>query len=96
MIMDTGSSDMWVPSANCKSQACKVHETLGANDSHSLKLSTVAWQIQYGSGSASGLLVADSISIGGLNVSQMAFGVATQLTSNFAQIVCIYNFCANN
>jgi Eukaryotic aspartyl protease len=85
--MDSGSSDLWVPSENCRSQACAVHETLGTNDSSTLQTSSVPWQIQYGTGSASGLLVADSLSIGGLTVNSMPFGVATQLSSNFAQFV---------
>src|SRR5271156_2074278 len=85
--MDTGSSDLWVPSTSCRSSACKDHQSLGPSDSTSLQQSTTQWQIQYGSGAAAGVLVSDMVSIGGLTVTRMPFGVVTQLTSNFAQFV---------
>ena len=87
VVMDTGSSDLWVPAANCQSEACKVHETFGSADSSTLQATTTPWQIQYGTGSAAGVLVADTFTIGGLSVQRMPFGVATQLSSNFAQFV---------
>jgi len=83
--MDTGSSDLWVPAADCKSVACQVHKTLGSKDSSTFRETKTPWQIKYGSGSASGVLVADSLSIGGLTVRHMPFGVATVLSDNFAQ-----------
>ena len=85
VVMDTGSADLWVPAANCKSLACQVHNTLGSNDSSTLQATKTPWQIQYGSGFASGVLVADSVSIGKLAVRRMPFGAATQLSDNFAQ-----------
>lgn len=87
--MDTGSSDLWVPAANCKSEACIVHKTLGSNDSTSLQTTTQPWQIQYGTGAAKGVLIADSLGIGGLTISRLPFGAATQLSSNFAQFVSL-------
>jgi hypothetical protein len=87
VVMDTGSSDLWVPAANCKSSACLVHKTLGSQDSTTLQATQTPWTIQYGSGAASGVLVADSVRIGGLTVSRMPFGVATQLTDNFGEFV---------
>ena len=87
--MDTGSSDLWVPSANCADQACLVHQNLSSADSTSLQTSNQPWQIQYGSGSAAGVLVADNVNIAGLTVKRMPFGVATQLSSQFADGVCI-------
>jgi len=91
VVMDTGSSDLWVPAANCKSRACKVHKTFGSSDSSTLQATNKPWQIQYGTGAAAGVVVADSLSIGGLNISRMPFGVATQLSNNFAQFVCLNN-----
>ena len=86
--MDSGSSDLWVPAANCESEACQTHATLGSQDSSTLQATKTPWQIQYGTGAAAGVIVADSVSIGGLKVNRMPFGAATQLTSNFAQFVC--------
>ena len=88
--MDTGSSDLWVPGANCKSQACQVHTTLGSQDSATLQATTKPWQIQYGSGSAAGVIVADSVSLGSLTVKRMPFGAVTQLSNNFASFVSTF------
>jgi hypothetical protein len=85
--MDTGSSDLWVPAANCNSDACKVHKTLGSNDSTTLQATSKPWQIQYGTGAAAGIIITDSLVVGGLTVSRMPFGAATQLSNNFAQFV---------
>ena len=87
--MDTGSSDLWVPAANCRSQACQVHTTLGSNDSSTLQATTQLWQIQYGTGGAAGVLIADTVVIGGLTVKRMPFGAATQLSNNFARFVML-------
>lgn len=67
-----------------------VHNSLGSSDSSTLQATTQPWQIQYGTGAAAGVLVRDSIDIGGLSVTQMPFGVATQLTNNFAQFVALF------
>jgi cathepsin D len=85
--MDTGSADLWVPAANCQSQACLDHSSLGSADSKTLQATNQPWQIQYGSGSAAGVIVADSVNVGGLTVERMPFGAATQLSNNFAQFV---------
>lgn len=87
VVMDTGSSDLWVPGANCNSQSCRVHKTLGSGDSTTFQATTQPWAIQYGTGSASGVIVSDSLAIGGLEVQRMSFGVATRLSNNFAQFV---------
>jgi Eukaryotic aspartyl protease len=87
VVMDTGSADLWVPAANCQSQACVVHSTLGSTDSTTLQATNQPWQIQYGTGSAAGVIVADSVNVGGLTVKRMPFGAATQLSNNFAQFV---------
>lgn len=87
--MDTGSSDLWVPAQNCKSEACTAHKTLGSNDSTSLQATSQLWQIQYGTGAAAGVLVTDSLGIGELTISRLPFGAATQLSNNFAQFVSL-------
>jgi cathepsin D len=89
VVMDTGSSDLWVPSSTCKDQACVVHQNLSIADSTSLKTTTQPWQIQYGSGSAAGVLVTDDVNIAGLAVKLMPFGVAEQLSNQFVDGVCI-------
>lgn len=85
--MDTGSCDLWVPAQGCKTLACKVHNTFGSNDSSTLRESEKPWQIQYGTGLASGIMIADSVSIANLTIKYMPFGIATNVSDNFAQLV---------
>jgi hypothetical protein len=87
LVMDSGSSDLWVPSPNCQSPACQVHQSLGSQDSSTLQSTTTQWSIEYGSGAANGVLVADSVAIGGLKIDRLPFGVVTTLSDNFAQQV---------
>jgi hypothetical protein len=90
VVMDTGSSDLWVPSANCDDEACQDHHTLGSADSSTLQVSNKTWQIQYGSGAAAGVIVTDSVSIANLTVQRMPFGVADDVSDNFAQLVYVF------
>jgi hypothetical protein len=90
VLMDTGSSDLWVPAANCESEACQVHNTLGSNDSSTLQVSNKTWQIEYGAGGASGVLVSDSINIANLTVQRMPFGVATEIPGVLSELVNIF------
>jgi Eukaryotic aspartyl protease len=85
--MDTGSSNFWVPGKACSSIACNVHTTLGSSDSTTLNMNTITWAIQYGTGLARGVGATDSVSIGGLTVSNMTFGVATLLSNDFVDLV---------
>jgi hypothetical protein len=87
VIMDTGSSDLWVPSARCSSQECQQHNTLGPETSTTLRESSRQWSITYGIGSASGFIVSDFVTIGGLDVGNMSFGVATIVNNFFVQQV---------
>lgn len=92
-VMDTGSSDLWVPASDCADAACRTsplhktnvvnHETLGATDSSTLRTSTAAWTITYGSGAVKGKLVQDTISIAGMKTSSIAFGTASTLSTSF-------------
>src|SRR5579862_1502865 len=84
VVMDTWSSDLWVPSESCIERACLVHTRFGSNDSNTLQTSSKTWKITYGSGSAAGVLVSDSLTVGNLTVNRMAFGVATRLSNFFA------------
>lgn len=87
VIMDTGSSNFWIPSGTCRTVACRLHKTLSSSDSSTLQVSGVAWDIEYGTGDALGITGEDSVTLGGLTISRMAFGLATQISSEFIDIV---------
>ncbi|KAF9996750.1 hypothetical protein BGZ80_009387 [Entomortierella chlamydospora] len=68
LIFDTGSSDLWVQSAN--------YDHTQSSSSKDLK---ETFSIQYGSGSTSGKEFSDQVTIGGFTFTQ-EFGVASQAT----------------
>lgn len=84
VVMDSGSSDLWIPAGDCASTACQNHATLAAGDSTTLKISTQPWSIAYGSGSASGFLVQDVLQIAGMQTKSVSFGTASNLSDAFA------------
>lgn len=82
LVIDTGSSDTWVYSSNCSAQACSNHETLGADDSDTLEVSSNVYRVSYGSGIVSGILARDDISFAGFGV-KVEFGLTISVTSQF-------------
>lgn len=83
VIFDTGSSNLWVPSSQCKTLACLPHNKYHSEQSSTYKKDGRTLEIQYGSGKISGFLSNDQITVGGLNVKEFVFGEVTQLTLNF-------------
>jgi len=82
LVLDTGSSDTWVPSTNCTSQACLNHATFGAGDSDTLEFENRKFSIRYGTGSVSGVVVRDYISFAGFTIN-IEFGLSNTLSSDF-------------
>lgn len=81
-MIDTGSSDTWIPSNKCLSTACKLHTTFGASDSVSLKTTQTSFDIKYGSGDVQGFVVSDTIKFAGFEL-VISFGLATEVSEDF-------------
>jgi len=70
VVFDTGSSVLWVPSATCKSSACKTHHRFTLQKSSTGKLIQVSKgkvreaHIEYGTGRMTGVEAVDSIRFG--------------------------------
>jgi cathepsin D len=76
VVLDTGSSDLWVTSSQCT--ACPI----GAPEFDSSKSTSFAASsnvqpvtIRYGSGSVEGVLGQDTVSMGGFTVAQQIFSM---------------------
>ncbi|KAI0057208.1 acid protease [Artomyces pyxidatus] len=74
VILDTGSSDLWLASSECQS-GCRNIPTFTASSSSSFKNLSESFAITYGSGKASGVLGQDVIQMAGFEVNNQIFGV---------------------
>ncbi|XP_051282111.1 pepsin A-like [Dicentrarchus labrax] len=76
VIFDTGSSNLWVPSVYCSSQACENHRRFNPQQSSSFKWGSQPLSIQYGTGSMTGYLASDTVEVGGISVANQVFGIS--------------------
>lgn len=77
VILDTGSSNLWVPSVDCGSLACFLHSKYDHSASSSYKPNGTEFAIQYGSGSLEGYISQDTLSVGDLVIPKQDFAEAT-------------------
>ncbi|CAN1222701.1 Aspartic proteinase A1 [Linum grandiflorum] len=79
VIFDTGSSNLWVPSAKCYfSLSCFVHPKYKSSQSSTYKQNGKSAEIQYGTGAIAGFFSFDSVKVGNLVVKDQEFIEATR------------------
>ncbi|XP_063307593.1 cathepsin E [Pelobates fuscus] len=74
VIFDTGSSNLWVPSIYCTSPACVQHARFQPSLSSTYAANGSPFSIQYGTGSLSGLIGVDQVTVQGISVQNQQFG----------------------
>lgn len=78
VVLDTGSSNLWVPSQSCGSIACYLHAKYDSSASSTYKKNGTEFEITYGSGSLSGFVSNDVIQIGDIKIKNQDFAEATK------------------
>jgi len=80
VIFDTGSSNLWIPSATCPTSniACQTHNQYDATVSSSYESSGVHFEIRYGTGSMQGFESIDDVGIAGVTSAHQTFAEATE------------------
>lgn len=82
MLLDTGGSNTWIFSSQCTDEPCQQHRTFTESKSDTLNMSSVSWNVGYGTGTVNGVLGDDTLSIAGLEVT-MALGLAKEASDDF-------------
>lgn len=85
MDFDTGSSDIWVPSATCGA-SCSTHRRFDAAKSSSyIPVANKTWSLQYGDGSSVvGYTARDKVHLGNVSQSDQLIGLVSRETQEFA------------
>jgi len=78
VVLDTGSSNLWVPSTKCSSIACFLHQKYDSSASSTYKKNGTEFEIHYGSGSMEGFISQDTMTIGDLVVKKQDFAESTK------------------
>ncbi|POM69741.1 Aspartyl protease family A01A [Phytophthora palmivora] len=73
VVFDTGSSDTWIPGTSCDS--CGSHHQFNAQKSSTFLDTEEKFYDAYGSGSVSGTVAVDTVTISGYTVDSVRFGV---------------------
>ncbi|XP_056367393.1 gastricsin [Oenanthe melanoleuca] len=76
VLFDTGSSNLWVPSTDCKSPACFNHAKFQPSGSATFTPSDQSHTVSYGSGSVTIALGYDTLRIQSITVTNQEFGLS--------------------
>lgn len=70
MMFDTGSANIWVPSAKCINDACQKHAKYVSEESHGYEATDEHFFIKYGTGRVEGYQSYDTVTVSIIFISQ--------------------------
>ncbi|KAM4796923.1 gastricsin-like [Rhinophrynus dorsalis] len=76
VLFDTGSSNLWVASTYCQSQACQNHPLFNPSQSSTYTTNNQQFSMQYGSGSLTGVFGYDTVTVQGLTITNQEIGLS--------------------
>ncbi|XP_068964401.1 gastricsin-like [Petaurus breviceps papuanus] len=76
VLFDTGSSNLWVNSVYCQSEACTTHPQFNPSDSSTFSSSDQTFSLEYGTGSLTGYFGYDTVTIQGISITNQEFGLS--------------------
>ncbi|KAJ6518234.1 aspartic peptidase A1 [Mycena vitilis] len=79
VVLDTGSSNLWVPSADCFSTACFLHDAYDSSASYTYEANGSHFAIEYNKGSIAGFVSSDVLAIGDFEIREQEFAEATRV-----------------
>uniref|UniRef100_A0A8C3VLM7 Peptidase A1 domain-containing protein n=1 Tax=Catagonus wagneri TaxID=51154 RepID=A0A8C3VLM7_9CETA len=83
VLFDTGSSNLWVPSTYCQTQACSDHNRFNPNQSFTFRLNGQTYTLSYGSGSLSVVVLGyDTVTVQNIVIDNQEFGLSESEPSN--------------
>ncbi|XP_066559106.1 gastricsin-like [Amia ocellicauda] len=77
VLFDTGSSNLWVASVYCSSQACTNHPTFDPRQSSTYSSNGQTFSLQYGTGSLTGVFGYDTVYLQGITITNQEVGLST-------------------
>lgn len=77
VVFDTGSANLWFPSARCSDAACLAHSVYDSSQSKTYKSLGTKIFVHYASGAIRGFLSQDHVQVGGFVISDQRFGEIT-------------------
>ncbi|XP_015272501.1 PREDICTED: cathepsin E [Gekko japonicus] len=82
VLFDTGSSNLWVPSVYCVSKACVEHSRFHPSASSTYSEVGTPFSIQYGTGSLTGIIGSDQVTVEGITVANQQFAESVNEPGN--------------
>jgi len=82
VIFDTGSSNLWINSIECVSEACMMHHRFDHERSRTFHSVGMDMSVRFGTGSIDGFLGQDTFTFGPIKVIGQTFGQITEETGD--------------